>query len=161
MSHKHQNQSHSSSSSDDKEKQKVIHPDLILVGDKEEYSSKENQRMNSSSNSTADWLRTKNPLTVRLLAMVGFVGCILFMLGILVGTGIFAISSLLFLFRNQKVNRVFFTYLNLLSNTIIAATGCLLGVLSPMLGFSFLLLYFSVSDPIKLFKSIFSRAFRR
>ena len=141
-----------------KEDLKVIHPDLIIDSDPQEGKASDPQP--TRQNAANDFIKNKGPFILRFFALLGVFCCLIFSIGVLVGLFILSIAALLSALRNPGVNAGVFTYLKLLKNTLIAGFGCLLGVLSPTLGVTFLTIYFSISDTKSFIRSIFSPSTR-
>lgn len=131
----------------------VIYPDAIEVDDGQNFNKFDGEAAGQTS--ARSWVKNRNPLVLRLLCLAGFGCCLIFSLGVLLAIGLLGCIALLFLLRNRELNQLLFAYLKLLANTIVAAAGCLIGIVSPTIGFTLLLIYFSINDPRKLFSSIF------
>jgi hypothetical protein len=139
-------------SSDKKEDPKVIHADYIII-DSNDHSipDREETQYNAESLSSS-----KGPFALRLICLVASFCCLILSIGFLIGTAILGFGSLLFLFRNPSLNKALFSYMKLLAATIVATFGFLVGVISPLIGFTLLFFYFSMTDST-FFKSILKK----
>ncbi len=127
--------------SEKKEEPRVIHPDFIYVDEPQFRTEKQ-----ANQNKASDLAHSKGPLVIRLICLGGILFCALLALAFLIGSAILGFGSLLFLFRNREINRPFFKYLKYCLACVVGIFGFLVGIISPVIGFTILVLYFSRMD---------------
>lgn len=88
----------------------------------------------------------QGPLILRIISFLGLLFCFLFSVGAFAVATVMTCFSMLGLFRNKETNRKAIMFWKICGNTLVAAVGFFLGIISPGMGFGFLAIYFALAS---------------
>lgn len=143
-----------------REDPKVIHPDSIIIDHSIDHHHGDQIQQETNKYNAENLAGSKGPIILRLICLVSSLCCFVVALGALIGSVILGLGSLIFLFRNRALNQSLFGYIKFLIGTLVATLGFLVGVISPVVGFTIVIFYFSMTDSDFL-RSILSQAMKQ
>lgn len=116
------------------EKIHYLEPTVIVIDDRQQ------QEKESAANPQA-----KSPLSLRFLCVLGLIFCSIFGVGMFLMSLVSTLIATCYLYRNANLNRAMLHFWKLSAHTLIASLGFVLGLISPGLGLSLIVLYFSIT----------------
>jgi hypothetical protein len=134
---------HQFSEEDSKSNSESVKPDMIIDSNEPIEESFEGSEFNINED-IKKIQASRSLFLLRILSFIGMLFCFFFAVGILAYTAFLLLLSVLCLFRNQSINQTFYSFSKLFVNFFIFTLGLALAVLSPPLGFGFLIIYFTL-----------------
>lgn len=136
--------------------------EVILIDDEFEQSENgEQPRFSNDEEPTPHSEQGQSTLSLRYTCLLGLVFCAIFGFGMLLLSLLMTILSAGTLFQNKELNATARRFWSLVGNTAVAGFGFTLGLISPRLGLSLVLLYFSMADTQTIDGDILSKIFRQ
>lgn len=145
--------SNEAKSSQNPEQPQYKRPEFILIDDREEKSrysyfnphSPEPQSFSHTEEQERDYSRLRGAISLRILFFLGIILCVIVGFGILIGSVVVTFLAACSLFKNPSLNQGVRHFWKIYMHAVMTGLGCALGVISPTLGLSSIILYFSLS----------------
>lgn len=136
--------------------------EVILIDDEfEQGESGEQRRFSSEGESAQSSEQHQSAMSLRYTCLLGLVFCAIFGFGMFLLSLLMTILSTVALLQNKELNATARRFWSLVGNTAVAGFGFTLGLISPRLGLSLVLVYFSMADTQTIDGDILNKIFRQ
>ena len=147
----------------DSRQEEFKRPDLIIVEVQKNQDQEKLDLDGENKGSQSQKESAQGAFSLRFFCFLGLIFCLIFGIGILLGSTVMTVLAALSLFRNQNLNESLYGLWKLSMHTLVAGFGFVLGLISPTLGLGLIALYFSISGEVidnNLLRKIIQRSFQ-
>lgn len=131
-------------SSENSEKNEFKKPEFIIIDETKDYVYGSSRGWAGPEEEELLTKKVKNPFSLRLLCVVGLVITLVFAGGLISYLALLSLFATLCLFRNKSINLALANIWRFFTYALVVAVSLVLAIFSPTLGFTLLVLYFTM-----------------